>query len=383
MSQRAIPAVFMRGGTSKGLFFHACDLPPEGDARDRVLLAAMGSPDPHGRQLDGMGGGISSLSKVIVVSPPSHSDAVLDYSFGQVAVDRKIIDWRSNCGNLTSAVGPFAVDEGLVDVADGEVALCLHHSTSGALVHARFEVADGRTRVAGDFELHGVAGEGAPIALDFETPGGAITGHLLPTSKALERLTVPGRGKREFEVSLVDATTACVFLRAADIGLRGNEMPEELEAKKGLLKRLEAIRRAAAEAMGLPPDGLSVPKLGLVAPPMAASTLSGDALTPHDMDITARMISMEQPHRAVPLTGALCLATAAAIEGTLVHEIVSARQAGVESVAIAHPSGLLSLAASVRRVEVGGWFAEHVTVTRTARRLMEGRVMVPEAAFAD
>jgi len=371
----------MRGGTSKGLFFHARDLPPEGEARDRVLLSAMGSPDPHGRQLDGMGGGISSLSKVIVVAPSSHTDAVLDYSFGQVAVDRKIIDWRSNCGNLTSAVGPFAVDEGLVDVADGEVALCLHHSTSGALVHARFEVAEGRTRVAGDFELHGVAGEGAPIALDFETPGGAVTGHLLPAGKELNRLSVPG--KKAIEVSLVDATTPCVFLRAADIGLRGAEMPDELAAKKGLLKRLEAIRRAAAEAMGLPQDGLSVPKLGLVAPPMAAPTLSGDELTAHDMDITARMISMEQPHRALPLTGAMCLATAAAIEGTLVHEILSTRQAGVESIVIAHPSGLLSLAASVRRVEVGGWMAEHVTVTRTARRLMEGRVLVPEAAFAD
>ena len=381
MSQRAIPAVFMRGGTSKGLFFHARDLPPEGEARDRVLLSAMGSPDPHGRQLDGMGGGISSLSKVIVVAPSSHTDAVLDYSFGQVAVDRKIIDWRSNCGNLTSAVGPFAVDEGLVDVADGEVALCLHHSTSGALVHARFEVAEGRTRVAGDFELHGVAGEGAPIALDFETPGGAVTGHLLPAGKELNRLSVPG--KKAIEVSLVDATTPCVFLRAADIGLRGAEMPDELAAKKGLLKRLEAIRRAAAEAMGLPQDGLSVPKLGLGAPPMAAPTLSGDELTAHDMDITARMISMEQPHRALPLTGAMCLATAAAIEGTLVHEILSTRQAGVESIVIAHPSGLLSLAASVRRVEVGGWMAEHVTVTRTARRLMEGRVLVPEAAFAD
>ena len=381
MSQRAIPAVFMRGGTSKGLFFHARDLPPEGEARDRVLLSAMGSPDPHGRQLDGMGGGISSLSKVIVVAPSSHTDAVLDYSFGQVAVDRKIIDWRSNCGNLTSAVGPFAVDEGLVDVADGEVALCLHHSTSGALVHARFEVAEGRTRVAGDFELHGVAGEGAPIALDFETPGGAVTGHLLPAGKELNRLSVPG--KKAIEVSLVDATTPCVFLRAADIGLRGAEMPDELAAKKGLLKRLEAIRRAAAEAMGLPQDGLSVPKLGLVAPPLAAPPLSGDELTAHDMDITARMISMEQPHRALPLTGAMCLATAAAIEGTLVHEILSTRQAGVESIVIAHPSGLLSLAASVRRVEVGGWMAEHVTVTRTARRLMEGRVLVPEAAFAD
>ncbi len=187
MSQRAIDAVFMRGGTSKGLFFHARDLPSEGAALDRVLLAAMGSPDAHGRQLDGMGGGISSLSKVIVVAPPSRAEAVLNYTFGQVAVDRSIIDWRSNCGNLSSAVGPFAVDEGLIKAADGEAALCLHNTNSGALVHTRFAVRDGRACISGDFELQGVAGQGAPIVLDFEAPGGAITGKLLPTGNPLDQ----------------------------------------------------------------------------------------------------------------------------------------------------------------------------------------------------
>jgi 2-methylaconitate cis-trans-isomerase PrpF len=378
VSQRAIAAVFMRGGTSKGLFFHARDLPPEGAARDRVLLAAMGSPDAHGRQLDGMGGGISSLSKVIIVAPPSRAEAVLDYTFGQVAVDRSIIDWRSNCGNLSSAVGPFAVDESLVKAADGEAALCLHNTNSGALVHTRFAVRDGRACSAGDFELQGVAGEGAPIVLDFEAPGGAITGKLLPTGNPLDRLDVPGVGP--LDLSLVDATTACVFLRAADIGLRGNELPDELEAQDGLVARLEAIRGVAAEAMGLPPDGLSVPKLGFVAPPMAASTLSGREIAATAANLTARMISMGQPHRALPLTGAMCLAVAAGIEGSIVHEMASG---GAETIAIAHPSGVLSLAAELQPTPDGGWMAARVTVTRTARRLMEGRVLVPAAAFAD
>ena len=381
MSQRAIAAVFMRGGTSKGLFFHARDLPPESHVRDRILLAAMGSPDPYERQLDGMGGGISSLSKVVIVAPPSRAEAVLDYSFGQVAVDQGVIDWRSNCGNLSSAVGPFAVDEGLVQVGDGEVVLCLHNTNSGALIHARFEVAAGRARVAGDFELDGVAGRGAPIALDFADPGGAITGKLLPTGKPLDRLDVQGLGR--IEATLVDATTACVFLRAADIGLRGDEMPAELEAEDGLLTRLEVIRRAAAEAMALPGDGLSVPKLGFIAPPMAAPTLAGRQVAADSMALTARMISMERPHRALPLTGAMCLATAAAIHGTVVHEMVPPNWRRQESIAIAHPSGVLSLGARVRRAGEGSWLAERVTVIRTARRLMEGRVMVPAAALAD
>jgi 2-methylaconitate cis-trans-isomerase PrpF len=217
--------------------------------------------------------------------------------------------------------------------------------------------------------------------LDFADPGGAITGKLLPTGKPLDRLDVPGLGR--IEATLVDATTACVFLRASDIGLRGDETPAELEAEDSLLTRLEAIRRAAAEAMALPGDGLSVPKLGFVAPPMAAKTLSGKQVAADSMALTARMISMRRPHRALPLTGAMCLATAAAIEGTIVHEMVPPEREPAHSIAIAHPSGLLSLGARMRRAADGGWIAERVTVTRTARRLMEGRVMVPSAAFAD
>lgn len=375
MSQRAIPAAFIRGGTSKGLFFHRRDLPADSAEWDPIFLAAIGSPDRYGRQLDGMGGGISSLSKVMVVAPSERAGADVDYTFGQVAVGEALVDYGGNCGNLTSAIGPFAVDEGLVEAGDGEVLLRLYNTNSDKLIEARFEVRDGRAAVEGEQALPGVAGTGAPIHLDFLDPGGAVTGRLLPTGAVVDRLDVPGEGS--IEASIVDATTAVVFVRAADLGLAGNEMPEALEALPGLLPRLEAIRAAAAERLGLPPGGRSVPKVGFVAPPQAATTLAGETLSPDDMQLTARIISMGRPHRALPLTGALCLAVAAAIAGSIVAEV---RAPGSGELRVAQPSGLLRLGAEVEAAPE--WRARGASVVRTARRLMEGRVLVPEGRLA-
>ncbi len=376
MAQRSIAAVFMRGGTSKGLFFHARDLPADQAQRDAVFLAAIGSPDAYGRQLDGMGGGISSLSKVMVASRSERADADVDYTFGQVAVAEALVDAGSNCGNLTSAIGPFAVDEGLIEVADGEARLRLYNTNSDRIIESRFAVRNGLAVVEGDFRLSGVSGTGAPIRLDFQDPGGAVTGRLLPTGKVTDRLAVPGHG--EIEASLVDAATAAVFVAAADLGLDGTELPETLEAAPALLRRLEAIRQAAATAMGLPATGQSVPKIGFVAPPAAAATLVGESLAADAMHIGARMISMGRPHRALPLTGALCLAVAARLEGSVVER--AARGQGAGELRVAQPSGIIGLDA---RVSKGGeWRAESVTVTRTARRLMEGRVLVPESRLA-
>jgi len=372
MTQRAIPAIFMRGGTSKGLFFHRRDLPAEPADWDPIFLAAIGSPDPYGRQLDGMGGGISSLSKVMVVARSGRTDADVDYTFGQVAVGEPLVDYGGNCGNLTSAIGPFAVDEGLVRTGDGEARLRLYNTNSDKLIEARFAVRAGRAVVEGAQALPGVAGTGAPIHLDFLDPGGAVTGRLLPTGAAVDRLDVPGHGP--IEVSVVDATTAVAFVRAGDLGLAGNEMPEALEAMPEVLKRLEAIRLAVAERIGLPSSGKAVPKIGFVAPPQAATTLAGERLAPEAMQLCARIMSMGRPHRALPLTGALCLAVAAAIEGSIVAR---ARSAGASALVVAQPSGLLHLNAEV---EAGPqWRARRASVVRTARRLMEGRVLVPEA----
>ena len=362
----------MRGGTSKGLFFHRRDLPEEHAEWDALFLAALGSPDPHGRQLDGMGGGISSLSKVVVVSPSTQPGVDIDYLFGQVAVDRALVDYRSNCGNLTAAVGPFAVDEGLVRATDGEARLILHNRNLDQTIEARFEVAGGRAVVEGKTVLDGVAGQGAPIELSFLEPGGAVTGRLLPSGRVRDVLDVPGFG--ELDATLIDASTALVCVRAEALGLSGVELPDAIESDPALLERLEAIRRAGAEAMGIPPETESVPKVGFVAPPADAETLSGARLAADCADLSARVISMDRPHRALPLTAALALAAAARIPGSIAAE--AARHADAcTPVRLGHPSGVAEVA-----VELSAADPPHVariTVTRTARRLMEGQVLVP------
>jgi len=377
MSQSSIPAVFMRGGTSKGLFFHARDVPPPGHSRDRMILSTMGSPDPYGRQLNGMGGGLSSLSKVIIVGPSTNSKAVLDYTFGQVAVNEGIIYWDSNCGNLSSGVGHFAIDEGLVNVLDGDVELCLHNTNTKTIVNTRFKVANSQAVVEGTFNIEGVAGNGSPIELEFQNPGGAITGNLLPTGNAVDVFDVPIFGK--IRASLVDATTACMFIYSKDVGLVGNELPDELEGQESLLKSLETIRLCGAEAMQLSRNSLSVPKLALIASSLDSSTLAGCSLSKRDIDITARIISMKRPHRVLPLTGAMCLAVAAEIDGTLVNDAVSQQRVNVGSIVIGHPSGSLLLSTNVGRTSANSyWEAKNVIVIRTARRLMEGKVLIPD-----
>ena len=378
MSQIALPAVFMRGGTSKGLFFHSRDLPAERADWDALFLAALGSPDPHGRQLDGMGGGISSLSKVVVVSPSTHPGVDVDYLFGHVAVDRALVDYGSNCGNLTAAVGPFAVDEGLVRAADGETALTLHNCNLGQTIEICFEIANGRAVVEGRAVLDGVAGSGAPIRLSFLEPGGAVTGRLLPTGHVRDMLDVPGEGA--IEVTLIDVSTALVIVRAEALGLSGIELPDTIEAAPALTQRLEAIRRAGAAAMGLAPETASVPKVAFVAPPADATTLSGAPLAGDTVDLTARAISMGRPHRALPLTAALALAAAARIPGTLAAE--AARPAdGNNLVRLGHPSGVAEVAVDLTTADPPR--LARLTVTRTARRLMEGRVLVPAHRLAD
>jgi 2-methylaconitate cis-trans-isomerase PrpF len=380
MRQIAVRAVFMRGGTSKALIFREGDLPPERATRDRIFLAALGSPDPNGRQLDGMGGGISSLSKVCVIGPPTRADADVDYTFGQVAIANATVDYSGNCGNMSSAVGPFAVDEGLVDVTGEAAVIRIHNTNTHKLIVSRFALEDGRAAVDGDFALPGVAGTGAPIRLDFLDPGGAATGKLLPTGEPLDALSVPGLG--ELEASMVDAANPCVFVAAESLGLSGIEMPDELEHRPELLERLEAIRVAASLRMGLARSleeaarKPSIPKIAVIAPAQPARTLAGEVTRADDADLTVRMISIGQPHRAVPLTGAMCLAVASRIGGSLAHRIARPPQSADDPVRIAQPSGLTVVGAAVRRAFEGTWIAEHATVYRTARRLMEGVVYV-------
>ena len=380
---RTLPAVFMRGGTSKAVMFHQHHLPEAREDWVPIFLAAMGSPDPYGRQLDGMGGGISSLSKICVIGPSSRPDADVDYTFAQVQIAEARVDFRGNCGNMSSAVGPFAVQEGIVR-ADGDMALVrIFNTNTQKLIHARFPLIGGAPAEAGDLVIPGVTGPGAPVRLEFREPGGAVTGKLLPTGNVQDRLDVAGLGP--VTVSLVDAANPCVFLRAADLGLSGTEMPGELDAMPDLLSRIQAVRRAASVAMGIAATEAEagiiggVPMIGFVAPPAEAPSLSGQPVAAAEIDLTARFISSGQPHRALPLTASLCTAVASRIEGTLVAEAARAEATARESIRIGMPSGILMVGADVGRGADGGFVAHGGSFYRTARRLFDGRIHLPPA----
>ncbi|MGH7389947.1 MAG: 2-methylaconitate cis-trans isomerase PrpF family protein [Candidatus Rokuibacteriota bacterium] len=367
MSQRRIRAVYMRGGTSRCLVFREEDLPHPGLARDRILLSALGSPDPYRRQLDGLGGGISSLSKACIIGPPRHPDAQVDYTFAQVDVRNPVVDYAGNCGNCSSSIGPFAIDEKLVEVTGSTTLVRIYNTNTKKVIVAHVPVRDGEAAVEGDFELPGVTGRGARIRLDFLDPGGAATGRLLPTGRARE--VIGG-----LEASLVDATNPMVFVRAGDVGLTGAETPERIDADRALAARLEAIRVEAAERMGVRGSD-AVPKVAVVARPAPFRGLDGRDYAAGDADVLARVISMGNCHRAFALTSAMCLGVAARLPGTVVHECL-AGDGGAPDIRLAHPSGVLPIDAAVATRDGAPW-AERVTVYRTARRLMEGYVRVP------
>jgi hypothetical protein len=368
MPQTSIRAVYMRGGTSRAIVFREQDLPREVAARDAIFAAALGSPDPGRRQLDGLGGGISSLSKIAIVGPSSRPDADVDYTFGQVVLDAAVVQYKGNCGNISSAIGPFAVDEGLVRASGGNATVRIHNTNTGKVIVARFALEDGKAAVEGDFVLQGVAGTGAPIRLSFLEPGGATTGKLLPTGNVRDVLDVPGLGR--VETSLVDCANPVVFVEAKALGLDGTEKPTDLEARADLIAALEELRAAGAVRMGVAQSERdarttvrNIPQVGIVSAPRDDRS-----------HITVRMLSTGQPHRATPLTGAMCLAAAMRLPGTLAATVARLPADPDADLVIAHPTGKLPVAARVVEGHV-----EETVVYRTARRLMEGHVLVPSS----
>jgi 2-methylaconitate cis-trans-isomerase PrpF len=379
MKQIRLPAAFIRGGTSNAIVFDARNLPADRTLWDDIFLAEIGSPDPYGRQLDGMGGGVSSLSKVCVVGPSSRPDADIDYTFAQVQVKDAKVDYSANCGNMSSAMGPFAVDEGIFKASGKEAVVRVHNTNTKKIIRARFALDDGLSAVDGDLVIPGVAGTGSPVRLEFLEPGGATTGKLLPTGNVVDTLDVPGVGK--IRASLVDAANACCFLNAGDLGIAGNELPEALEANTALMEKLGKIRLAASLAMGIAntldeaKGKRAVPFVGFVSPPQDADSLSGKRIAATDVDLTGRMLSSGQVHRALPLTTTLCMGVAARIEGTLVHAATRPTPKADDPIRIAMPSGVLVVAASVYRKD-GAWYAEQGAFYRTQRRLFDGYVYV-------
>lgn len=363
----------MRGGTSKGVFFHEHDLPADGDALDRLLLSMFGSPDPFGRQLNGMGGGISSTSKVIIVRRSTRADADIDYLHGQVSVDRPSVDWSANCGNLSAAIGPFALAEGLVFARGGaEAVVRLHNLNTGALIHARFPVIDGAYCPDGEFVMPGVGGTGARIALEYLRPGAPDDGVLFPSGKPAETVVL---SDRDIEITASYAALPVAWVRAEDVGLDPTLLPDAIDANRGLAALLEDIRREAAVRMGLAATpvsaNLAAPKLGIVARPQSYVTLSGETVAEGDADVLVRMISMERAHKASPLTGAMCLAATCLAPGTVPHSVC--RTGAGPEIRIATPSGVLTVGAVL---DLSGAVPKpDRTITyATARRLMDGWV---------
>ncbi|MFZ4964114.1 MULTISPECIES: 2-methylaconitate cis-trans isomerase PrpF [Pseudomonas] len=380
MTQRRIPAVYMRGGSSKGVFFLDECLPPAGAERDAILLRVIGSPDVYGKQIDGMGGATSSTSKVVVIGKSSRDDCDVDYLFGAPAIETPVIDWSGNCGNLSSAVGPYAISEGLVDAPrDGMAVVRIWQANIQKRIIAHVPMRNGEVQEEGGFVLDGVAFPAAEVVLEFLNPGGS-DGSILPTGNAVDELDIPGLGN--FPVTLLNAGNPTIFIDAEKVGLKGTETQDQVNSDAQLLARLETIRAHCTIAMGLAESAEEAtrlrphtPKLCMVAKPQAYQAAGGKQVEPSDIDVIARILSMGKLHHAITGTGAVAVAVAAALDGTLVNRIVG--DIGDRQVRMGHTAGSVAVGAKTV-LDEGAWVVEKAVMSRSARRLMEGWVRIPE-----
>ena len=380
MHQLKIPAVFMRGGTSNAIVFKEHDLPQDRSLWPEIFLAAHGSPDPFGRQLNGMGGGISSLSKICVIGPPSREDADVDYTFAQVGVRNQTVSFNGNCGNMSAAMGPFSVDEGFVQADGNKAKIRIHNTNTQKIIISQFDMDNGLAGVDGDYVMPGVADAGNKVRLDFLEPGGAGTGKLLPSGNAIDILDIPGLGR--VEASIVDAANPTVYVDASAVGLVGTELPADIDAMTEVMDKLEAIRRYSGVLVGLAdsveematkPTAISP---GIVAAAQDSPILTGEVIKEADGDLVCRIVSSGNVHRALPGTRSICTAVASRIEGTVVHRVARPGDDPTADIRIIQPSGVIVLAADVVEKD-GGIFARSATIYRTQRRMFEGYVYVP------
>src|SRR5919108_5454935 len=342
--QIKVPAAFMRGGTSRAVFFKEGALAPyDRRIQELIILAALGSPDPYGRQIDGLGGGISSLSKVAIIGPGDDPDTDVRFTFAQVDVERPMVDFLGTCGNISAAVGPFAIDEEMVPAVEPVTAVRNLATNTGKRYIAYVPVRDGQAEAEGDYTIDGVPGPGARIALEFLDPGGSLGGGVLPSGHAAETLTL--ESGKHITVSMVDAAAPMVFVRADEVGARATESPQALDAERSLQELLEEIRSQAAVQLGLA-DSVTharervkaIPKIAMVAPPSQYRTTKDTLIGADQADLVARMISMGKTHRTFAGTSSMCLAVAAALPGTVVNAV--APRAMPDRVRIGHPAGI-------------------------------------------
>jgi len=383
--QIRIPATYMRGGTSKGVFFRLQDLPvaaqKPGPGRDALLLRVIGSPDPYGKHTDGMGGATSSTSKAVILSASDKPDHDVNYLFGQIAIDRAFVDWSGNCGNLSAAVGPFAISSGLIDTSrvpkNGIAVVRIWQENIGKTIVAHVPMTDGQPQETGDFELDGVTFPAAEIQLDFMDPADS-EGSMFPTGNVVDELDVPGVGR--FPATLINAGIPTIFLNASDIGYRGTELQDDINNDEQALARFETIRAHGAVRMGLiqqvaeAVNRQHTPKVAFVAPATSYTASSGKSIATADIDLLVRALSMGKLHHAMMGTAAVAIGAAAAVPGTLVN--LAAGGGERQSVRFGHPSGTLRVGAEASHKD-GIWTVTKASMSRSARVLMEGWVRVP------
>jgi len=392
--QIKIPATYMRGGTSKGVFFNLLDLPAAaqvpGSARDALLMRVIGSPDIYGKQIDGMGGATSSTSKTVILSPCTQPDHDVDYLFGQVSIDKAFVDWSGNCGNLSSAVGAFAITSGLVDPSrvpdDGMAVIKIWQANINKTIIAHIPMVNGQVQETGDFQLDGVTFAAAEIKLEFINPS-AADADMFPTGNLVDQLEVPfDGGMGTFDVTMINAGIPTIFLNAEDLGYTGTELQTDINTDQAALTKLEAIRAYGGVRMGLfkhiddAKTRQHTPKIAFVAPSKSYTSSSGSVVSADKVDLLVRAMSMGQLHHAMMGTAAVAIGTAAAIPNTLVN--IAAGGNKLTQVTFGHPSGTLTVGAEAHQGN-GRWQATKVTMSRSARVLMEGWVRVPDCARTD
>jgi 2-methylaconitate isomerase len=391
LPQIQITATYMRGGTSKGVFFNLADLPAAaqkpGKVRDAILMRVIGSPDPYGKQIDGMGNGSSSTSKSVILSKSSRPDHDVDYLFGQVAIDKAFVDWSGNCGNLSAAVGPFAIRNGFVDESripdNGTATVRIWQANINKTIIAHVPVVNGEIQETGDFELDGVTFPAAEVQLEFLDPAAeeedGAGGAMFPTGNLIDTLDVPGIGK--LSATMITAGIPTIFVNAADIGYTGTELQDHINNDAKALAMFETIRAHGALRMGLIKDiseaatRQHTPKVAFVAPPKDYVASSGKKISAKDFDLLARAMSMGKLHHAMMGTASVAIATAAAVPGTLVN--IAAGGGAREAVRFGHPSGTLRVGAQATLVD-GQWTVTKAIMSRSARILMQGNVFVPQ-----
>lgn len=378
VKKTTFPCTIMRGGTSKGIFLMEKDLPEDPGLRDRIILAVFGSPDI--RQIDGLGGADSLTSKLAIIGPAKKSDYDIDYNFGAVGIDKAFVDYSANCGNISSAVGPYAVDKGLVKAVEPFTIVRIYNANTKKMIYSKVPVKKGEVVWEGDYAIDGCPGTAAKIELSFMDPGGATTGRLLPTGNVVDELKLDTG--ESYRVTIVDAGNPTAFVRAEELKLRGNELPAEFDQDMATRAKLEAIRKKVGEMMGIPVSQ-SIPKISFIAPAQDFKTVTGKVVGKDSVSMLARVMAMGKMHKTFAITAGIPAAIGAVLPNSVVNQVVAGGKPvpADKEIVIGHPSGMMDVKVEAR-FDKNGPHIVSCTVGRTARKIMDGQVYVPTSVYS-